>query len=56
MAFYCVHFVDHGDNVYLTQRIEHQDDVEAIEAARRMNVPYIGAGLYPSGDGRLAVW
>ena len=53
MTFYSVHFVDHGDNIYLTQRIEQQDDVEAIEAARRMNGPYIGAGFELWQDDRL---
>ena len=45
MVVYRMHFVDHGDNVYLTQYIERQDDADAIEAARRMNAPSIGAGF-----------
>lgn len=53
MALYRVHFVDHGDNIYLTQDIEHRDDAAAIEAARRMNAPSIGAGFELWQDDRL---
>ena len=53
MALYRVHFVDHGDNVYLTQHMEHQDDADAIEAALRMNAPGIGAGFELWHDDRL---
>ena len=45
MALYRVHFVDHGGNIYLIRDVEHQDDAEAIEAARRMNAPSVGAGF-----------
>jgi hypothetical protein len=44
-----VHFVDHGDNVYATEYLEHDDDESAIEAAHRMNMPSIGAGFGPLG-------
>lgn len=45
MPIYLVHFVDHGNNVYGTEYIEHPSDEEAIVAARRINVPSIGAGF-----------
>jgi hypothetical protein len=45
MALYCVHFVDHGNNVREARHIEHDSDDEAIEAAHRMNVSWIGAGF-----------
>ena len=45
MPLYRVHFVDHGDNVYPTEYMEHDDDQEAIAVAQRMNVPSIGAGF-----------
>ena len=45
MARYRVHFVDHGDNIYAAEYLEHGDDDSAIEAAHRMNVPRIGAGF-----------
>ena len=46
MAFYRVHFLDHGDNVYATHHAEHDDDDAAISAAHRMNVlPHLGAGF-----------
>ena len=53
MALYRVHFVDHGDNVYATEYVEHEDDASAIEAAHRMNVPSIGAGFDLWDDERL---
>jgi hypothetical protein len=49
MVLYRVHFVDHGDNVYATEYLEHDDDESAIQAAHRMNVPSIGAGFGPLG-------
>ena len=45
MAVYRVHFVDHGDNIYHTDYVEHEHDEAAIEAARRIDVPAIGAGF-----------
>ena len=45
MATYQVHFVDHGDNIYLSQRIEHKSDEEAVAAVHRMHSPVIGAGF-----------
>ena len=53
MALYRVHFVDHGNNICLTREVEHQDDAEAIEAARRMNAPSVGAGFEVWRDERL---
>jgi hypothetical protein len=53
MILYRVQFVDHGDNVYATEYLEHDDDKSAIEAAHRMNVPSIGAGFDLWDDGRL---
>jgi hypothetical protein len=45
MALYEVHFVDHGNNVYATEYIEHPNDEAAIVAAHQLNVPSIGAGF-----------
>jgi hypothetical protein len=45
MALYRVHFVDHGGNVHSTYEVEHEADEEAIATARRMDVPFIGAGF-----------
>jgi len=53
MPLYRVHFVDHGDNVYSTEYMEHDDDQEAIAVAQRMNVPSIGAGFDVWNDDRL---
>ena len=53
MAKYRVQFVDHGDNVYSTEHIEHDSDEAAIQEAHRMNVPSIGAGFYVWEDERL---
>jgi hypothetical protein len=53
MPLYRVHFVDHGDNVYPTEYMEHDDDQEAIAVAQRMNVPSIGAGFDVWNDDRL---
>jgi hypothetical protein len=53
MALYRLHFVDHGNNVRETRHIEHDSDDEAIEAAHRMNVSWIGAGFDVWEDERL---
>ena len=53
MAIYHVHFVDHGDNIYLTRHIEHADDEAAIDAAHRINARSIGAGFEVWEDDRL---
>ena len=45
MALYQVHFVDHGNNTYSIEHIEHDNDDEAVQAAHRLNVPSIGAGF-----------
>jgi hypothetical protein len=45
--------VDHGDNVYSTEYIDHDSDEAAVEAAHRMNVPSIGAGFEVWDDERL---
>jgi hypothetical protein len=53
MALYRVHFVDHGDNVYLTRHIEHDADEAAINAAHGMNARSVGAGFEVWQDERL---
>lgn len=53
MQIYRVHFVDHGGNVYSTERIENDSDEEAIKAAHRLDVPSIGAGFDVWEDERL---
>jgi len=45
MALYHLHFVDHGSNVYSTHELEHDHDEDVIEAAHRLDVPWIGAGF-----------
>ena len=53
MPRYRVHFVDHGDNIYSTEHLEHDSDQAAIEEAHRRNVPAIGAGFDIWEDDRL---
>ena len=54
MALYHVHFFDHGDNIYKTHHIEHDDDTTAIEAAHQMNVLlHLGSGFELWEDVRL---
>jgi len=53
MVLYRLHFVDHGQHVYATYYLTHDNDDEAIEAAHRMNVPAIGAGFDVWDDERL---
>jgi hypothetical protein len=55
MALYRVHFVDHGDNIYGTEHVEHDNDEDAIRAAHTLNVPSIGAGFDLSEDERLVL-
>ena len=50
---YRVQFVDHGNNVRGVERIERATDVEAIEAAHKMNVPTFIAGFDVWEDDRL---
>jgi hypothetical protein len=45
MPRYCIHFVDHGDNVYDTVNTDRDEDEAAIEHAHRINVASIGAGF-----------
>jgi hypothetical protein len=46
MALYRVDFLDHGGNVYATNRFEHDDDAAAVAAAHLLNVlPHISAGF-----------
>ena len=45
MALYRVHFVDHGDNVYATEYVDHDSDGDAIRAAHAHDVPSVGAGF-----------
>ncbi len=45
MAFYKVHFVNHGDHIFGVQEFERETDEAAIEHARRLDVPTIGAGF-----------
>jgi hypothetical protein len=54
MAIYRVHFLDYGENVCATRRVEHDHDDAAIEAAHRLNVlPHLGAGFEVWEDERL---
>jgi hypothetical protein len=53
MALYRVNFVDHGNNVYSTHHLKHDDDDDVIANAYRMNVPSIGAGFDVWDDERL---
>jgi len=53
VAFYRVHFVDHGDNIYSTDYVETDQDEKAVAVARRLNVPSIGAGFEVWDDERL---
>ncbi len=52
---YQVHFVDHGDNVYATEHVEHASDEEAIKTAHRMNIRSIGGGFEVWEGERLVV-
>ena len=46
MAFYRIHFVDHGDNIRAAHHVECDDDGEAIETGHRLNVlPSMSAGF-----------
>jgi hypothetical protein len=53
MARYRVHFVDHGDNIYLTEHREHDSDEAAIDSAHRMHARSIGGGFEVWQDDRL---
>jgi len=54
MALYCVHFLDHGNNIYATHHVEHDDDEAAIAAAYRLNImPHLGSGFEVWEDERL---
>ena len=55
MPFYCVQFVDHGDNVYRTHYLESYQDEGAIAAARRLNVSNIGTGFELWQEARLVL-
>ena len=46
MATYRVHFVDHGNNVFRTEEVEHEDDETVIEQMHRSyGSSRIGAGF-----------
>ena len=45
MAQYRIHFVDHGENVYATEHVQHDDERELIETMRRREAHGIGAGF-----------
>jgi hypothetical protein len=45
MAIYQVNFVDHGDNVYASESIEHDDEPALVETLRRRHTHGIGAGF-----------
>ncbi len=45
MAVYRVHFVDHGENVYATEHVEHDNEEALIEETRRRHTHGIGAGF-----------
>jgi hypothetical protein len=53
MPLYRVQAVDHGDNVCWTHYFESYHDDGAIIAARRLDVPGIGAGFEVWQDDRL---
>jgi hypothetical protein len=54
MAWYRVHFYDHGENVRASHDIEHDDDAAAIAGAHRLNVlPHMGKGFEVWEDDRL---
>ena len=54
MARYRVRFLDHGENVYATHELDHDDDEAAIAAAHRLNVlPHLGVGFEVWHDERL---
>jgi hypothetical protein len=45
MPRYTCRFVDHGGNNYLTEDLDAEHDEAALDNARRLNVPSIGAGF-----------
>ncbi len=45
MATFRVHYVDHGGNVYATERFEHDHEQALIEELRHRNAHGIGAGF-----------
>lgn len=45
MSTYYVHFVDHGEHIYATERIRCRDDADAIATAHTIDFPNIGAGF-----------
>jgi hypothetical protein len=53
MPRYRVHFVDHGENIYAMEYVEHDSDEDAVKEAHRLNVPSIGAGFEVWQDERL---
>jgi len=48
MALYRVHFLDHGENVYAEEDIEHDDEEMLIEELTTRHSHGIGAGFVPS--------
>ena len=55
MAVYRVEYVDHGENVYATEHVEHDDDEALVEELRVRNAHGIGAG-YNVWDGDRLVY
>ena len=53
MSNYQVHYVDHGNNVYPTERVQHDDEQALIERLRVLNDHGIGAGFGLWYEGRL---
>jgi hypothetical protein len=53
MAQYRVHFIDHSDSVIDAVELEASSDDAAIEQARRIDVPSLGAGFDVVQNGRL---
>jgi hypothetical protein len=45
MGDYCIHFVDHGGNVFDALEVDSGTDDGAIADAHRLDVPSIGAGF-----------
>lgn len=42
---YRVHYVDHGNNIYATEHVEHDDEQALIAELRQQNAHGIGAGF-----------
>jgi hypothetical protein len=45
MAEYRIHFKNHGDHYFATEYFHSDNDENAISAAHRLHVPFIGRGF-----------